>query len=299
MIENFDIKNKIISSKVHDYPFKHIVIEDFLPNSLYLQTEKMFSDKFLLSKLNSKKENSSNQALSLSLLESDVFKYGNENYSETFQMLDFFYSDELNSTLYALFGDYLIDIYRKGTKSKNLSQDFCSYVKTSKLTEINSNKSLENDSDLSLYTAISFAINTPSYGLPSSVRDIHIDSPNKLFNCLFYLRRPDDDYAGGDLILYRFKNNKIILNNNVYASHEDCISSKVIPYKANTLFLFINSLTSLHGVIERSNVPLERRYINISGSFKNNQFEVNKYQTNKKKFFQSFKNKIRNSLKSN
>ena len=73
--------------------------------------------------------------------------------------------------------------------------------------------------------------------------------------------------------------------------------SKVIPYKRNTLVLFINSLNSLHGVVERSNVPLERRYINISGSFKFNQFEINKYQDKSKNFLikiNPIKNKILN-----
>ena len=124
--------------------------------------------------------------------------------------------------------------------------------------------------DLSIYTSIKYGINTPSFGTPTSVRDIHIDNPTKLYNALIYFRDDKDDYAGGDLLFYRFKNNKVKLYDGVYASHRDCVVSKVIPYKRNTLVLFINSPESIHGVVERSNVPLERRYINgiYSGKYR-------------------------------
>ena len=43
----FDIKNKFYSAKPYDYPFKHIIIDNFLPEDIYLNAESMFKDDFL------------------------------------------------------------------------------------------------------------------------------------------------------------------------------------------------------------------------------------------------------------
>ncbi len=275
----FDINNKLSSAKAFDYPFKHIVIENFLPEELYLQAEGIYSDDFFIKKFGDLKNKGSNVAASFNLLsDPEIIEYGLENYNETFQMLKFFKTKELHKTLYKLFGDSLIEIYKNGTNFKNFSSDYYPLLNMDE----NGNNEFGSESDLSIDTSIKCAINTPSFGNPKSVRDIHIDNPVKLFNSLIYFRLKEDDYSGGDLILYRFKRNKIKLHNRVYASHKDCKISKVIPYKRNTLVLFINSLNSLHGVVERANVPLVRRYINISGSFRFNQFEVSKYQDKKK-----------------
>jgi len=47
-----------------------------------------------------------------------------------------------------------------------------------------------------------FGMNSPVSSL-GSVRGPHIDKPYKLYAALLYFRRPDDNFAGGDLDLYR------------------------------------------------------------------------------------------------
>ena len=297
MKADFDIKNKLSCAKAFDYPFRHIVIENFLPEELYLQAEAIYTDEFFKKKLGNSSNKKSNVAESFNLFsESETIQYGLKNYKETFEMLQFFQSKELHETLYKLFGESILEIYENGTNMKNLPKNYFSYINS----DDNDKKKSDLSNNLSIKTSIKCAINTPSFGSPKSVRDIHIDNPLKFFNALIYFRLKEDYYAGGDLILYRFKKSKIKLYNRVYASHKDCVISKVIPYKRNTLVLFINSLHSLHGVVERSNVPLERRYINISGAFKFNQFEVDKYQDKRKNFLNHInpiKNKLLNVLR--
>ncbi len=296
----FDVKKKLSTAKAYTYPFKHILIENFLPEDLYLKSEKMFNDEFFKSKIDGQKKTDVTLNINLSS-DQEIIQYGIKNYAETFQMLNFFKTNEFHKTLHDLFGDSLIKIYEKGTRSKKLTRDYYSSLK---LGNYGLSKNLKNSSesnpDLNLDTSIKCGINMPSFGEPKSVRDIHIDNPTKLFNALLYFRQEEDDYAGGDLILYRFKEDKIKLHSKVYASHKDCVISKVVPYKRNTLILFINSPNSLHGVVERSNVPLERRYINISSSFKYFQFEISKFQDKKKNFLKkpltSLKNFIKNTL---
>ena len=47
-------------------------------------------------------------------------------------------------------------------------------------------------------------INTPVVSEPSSVRRAHVDTPNRIYSGLFYLRAPEDRAAGGDLQLFRW-----------------------------------------------------------------------------------------------
>jgi len=298
MKNKFDIKNKFYSVKSYDYPFKHIIIEDFLPEDIYLNAESMFHDDFFKKKIKVDKNIGSNKAAGFNLLnDTEILEYGLKNYREIFEILKFFATKELHKLLRKLFGDSLIEVYKNGTGDINLPKDYLSKIKMGNDSFNNAKTQSQINYDLTLYTSIKYGINTPSFGAPTSVRDIHIDNPTKLYNALIYFRDDKDHYAGGDLLFYRFKNNKVKLYDGVYASHEDCVVSKVIPYRRNTLVLFLNSPESIHGVVERSNVPIERRYINISSSFRFNQFEILKYQNKRRNFFKNPKNSIKNFIK--
>ena len=117
------------------------------------------------------------------------------------------------------------------------------------------------DYDLVLDCQVS--INSPVTEV-SSVRGPHLDSPRKLFNALLYFRHPDDHSTGGDLEFYRLKPGclpdqpRAIDPNLVELAH-------VVPYRANTLVMFINSPDALHGVSRRSVTPLPRRYVDFLG----------------------------------
>jgi len=104
-------------------------------------------------------------------------------------------------------------------------------------------------------------LNTPVHGGPSRVRGAHVDTPNRLFSGLFYLRAADDPTPGGDLVLYR-RRAGTGADPGGYEIAEDAVTAvAVVPYSANTLVLFPNHPGAVHGVTARPPTPHERAYV--------------------------------------
>lgn len=128
-------------------------------------------------------------------------------------------------------------------------------------------------------------INTPVFGVPSTVRRPHVDLPNKLFVGLYYLRGPDDTSTGGNLEIYKFKNNR----NQPYGFEEQFIDDqyvelvKTVKYERNVLVLFPNSIQALHGVTIRATTNSQRNFFFIAGEVNQSLFNLSSYQKSKLK----------------
>jgi len=107
-------------------------------------------------------------------------------------------------------------------------------------------------------------INTP-VRRRSAARGVHTDAPDELFAGLLYFRRDDDHVPGGDLEICAWKEGVPHLFVDRDCDPEDADTRAVVPYKANTFVLFINSSVSLHSVTPRDPTGLSRRLINIVG----------------------------------
>lgn len=107
------------------------------------------------------------------------------------------------------------------------------------------------------------AVNSPVTEV-SSVRGPHLDSSRKLFSALLYFRHPDDDSTGGDLEFYRLKEGRAP---DEWSAIDAALVERthVVPYRANTLVMFINSPGALHGVSRRSVTAMPRRYVDFLG----------------------------------
>lgn len=113
-------------------------------------------------------------------------------------------------------------------------------------------------------------INTPVTAGPSTSRGPHLDTPNRLFTCLYYLRHPDDDAVGGDLELFRWKNGPIE-NTETYALPSDSVEvAAVVPYRANQMVIFPQGINAIHGVGVRHPTPHTRRYVFVSAEIEQN-----------------------------
>lgn len=122
------------------------------------------------------------------------------------------------------------------------------------------------------YMQCQFGMNSPVLR-ESSVRTAHIDNPKKIYNALLYCRSPDDDSEGGDLALYRFKGKP------GFRDLRTALPNRIeevarIPYAANTLVLFANSINSVHGVTPRKPTRHVRRYINFQVELEEAIFEI-------------------------
>lgn len=113
-------------------------------------------------------------------------------------------------------------------------------------------------------------INTPVRDAPSSSRGPHLDTLNRIFTCLFYLRAPEDDAVGGDLVLYRWRNGPEKKLDS-YSLPDDAVEiAAIIPYRPNQLVIFPQSINSLHGVGLRHPTPHMRRYVFITAELADN-----------------------------
>jgi len=113
----------------------------------------------------------------------------------------------------------------------------------------------------------------------SSVKTIHVDSEHKLFSGLFYLRTPDDDSVGGDLDVLRFRQDLTTAQwrrrfDGMFI--DDSLVERVVrvPYSRNTLVMFVNGPTSLHGVTVRQPTEHLRLFMNLVGETRVKLFDV-------------------------
>lgn len=97
----------------------------------------------------------------------------------------------------------------------------------------------------------------------TTVRTTHLDNAKELFAGLLYMRRSDDRSTGGDIHVFR----KLVADpeytgiREVNPAHVESAGS--VPYRANHMILFLNTIDTLHGVTPRIGATCVRRYINI------------------------------------
>ncbi len=116
------------------------------------------------------------------------------------------------------------------------------------------------------------SINTPAESI-GTVRGPHVDNPKKLVAGLFYMRKYDDDSTGGNLGLYKEKGElKFYYKTEIFDETVEVVDW--VPYEANTLVMFVNSLHSIHGVSNRSVTPHYRRYVNFVTAVSERLFEI-------------------------
>lgn len=133
---------------------------------------------------------------------------------------------------------------------------------------------VDEKSDADVLLDCQLALNTPVSVNGTTVRAPHIDSPRKLFVGLFYLRLDEDDSQGGDLEIYRPRQKDLVLDQTRTASFADMELACRVPYKSNTLVLFLNTPVSFHGVSPRSRTPYHRLFVNILAEMRQDLFTL-------------------------
>lgn len=243
MTENLSLLQKFDDSCIHLEPFPHILIENALPKDVY-------------TKLNETIPNSLIKDLNLDNKRGDIYKEDLENNSSFKLWYDF-----LNYHSSSEFLNESISCFKDQFNEKEL--------KKIQLNIKNFTKEELKNSPLSQSAAYSF--NSPVQK-PSPPRGAHLDARNKMFFGLFYLRNPEDDSLGGNLILYKWKDgiNDYEKRKIFYFSKYSSIDLKyleeykTIKYSQNTLVLGLNTLNSIHGVSVRQKTKFIRQFCYIS-----------------------------------
>jgi hypothetical protein len=119
------------------------------------------------------------------------------------------------------------------------------------------------------------AVNTPAITGGTSVRTPHLDRTDKIFIGLLYLRSPEDNSEGADLeLLSPNDNGPLVYGDKRMLSAEQTKHVRTIPYRRNTLVIFLNTAKSLHGVSPRGTTPHTRYFINLVAETSEPLFQV-------------------------
>jgi hypothetical protein len=125
-------------------------------------------------------------------------------------------------------------------------------------------------------------IGSPVVGTPTSYRGPHVDKPYKLFGGLFYMRLPEDDAVGGDLVLYKYRSDehKFYSSKSEYGDSRFDIDPQyveevaAIPYSSNVLVMYPINRYALHGVSVRNITQHQRRFVAFVGDMQDMLFDL-------------------------
>lgn len=108
----------------------------------------------------------------------------------------------------------------------------------------------------------------------TTVRTTHLDNAKELFAGLLYMRRPEDASTGGDIHVFRKRvaQPEFTGTREVNPAHVEPAGS--VPYRANHMILFLNTVDTLHGVSPRIGATCWRRYINIDAHQDRRLFQI-------------------------
>ena len=244
MSRNFSLLQNFDKSNFYIDPFPHVVIDNGLPSNIYDELEKsvpndLFSQTDL--KLNNYRTNIFPDQLKNDLKHKiwfDFLAYHNSiNFYEEFISI---FKNEINKLYPNLINElkkkFLLKHNTKTMRNK-YSADIIKKGET-------------------LFTS-AYGCNTP-VKTPTSVLQPHLDHSNKFYFGLYYLKPEEDKSEGGNLVIYKWKDDysnlkkkNIIFTekwNNIY---EHVKPFKTIEYKKNIVFFGLNLIDSLHGVTVR------------------------------------------------
>jgi len=231
LLQNFKLKN------FHLEPFPHINIENALPEELYNQLAAEYPESILNGATSGFKD----------------FRYEQHNFTKEHitplwkQFIDYHTSKE--------YKDELIRAIEPGLKK--YYPDIVEKYLTSGVVLRRTGKPVN-----AIAMEVQFVMNSAD---TEKIRTPHLDQGRELFACLFYMKKPEDLSAGGDLIVYKKTGNNFQFNSGRLAPEDRIEEVSRIKYQANNLVIFLNTVDSIHGVSRRENAEVFRRYVNIDG----------------------------------
>lgn len=160
------------------------------------------------------------------------------------------------------FKNRMIDLFRAG-----LEQHYPDLIPVFEQADAVERHTDKNDA---IQMEIQFVLNGRQ---EDTVRTAHLDNGRELWAGLFYMRKPEDTSTGGDLQLFRARREpRFHGTREVELSDVETVIT--LPYQANSLVLFLNTRSSIHGVTPRLQAPCVRRYINITAHADRKLFKV-------------------------
>lgn len=223
-------------------PFPHIYIEQVFPDDVYKKLEEQYPE----------------YALNGNITGFSDFRFYQHEFDENLPPI---WKEFVNFHSSKEYKDQLINILEPGIAK--YYPDIVDKYKTSEVC-------LRHETIKgALRLEVQFVMNAVD---AKSIRTPHVDASRELFACLFYMKKTNDNSTGGDLILYKKKGKDFKFGSTRQAPIDNIEEVKRIPYKENSMIVFLNTADSIHGVTERLNATTIRRYVNIDGHVKEKLF---------------------------
>jgi hypothetical protein len=274
MTFNNSLLDKIKKTDIVSYPFPHLIIKNPLSKEYYNNLDKEFPNNDLF--LENKKYFENHRY--------NIFNHDSKK-------VHILWRNFLNLHSSKFFSDQLINLFADDLKK--LYPKFFEEYNENKYIFGSSHKDFK-EKKINLCMSADLAINTPITKIVNTVRSPHLDNPKKIITGLFYMRNSKDNSSGGDLEIFKFKNNKIkYYGSAVPKKYVDVITS--VPYEDNIMIIFINTPYSIHGVTDRSPSKYSRRFSYFSLSSQN--FIAHDTSGNQINFFEQFILRGRRKLK--
>ncbi len=240
-------------------PFPHLLLPSCLPEGIYQELSESFPADALICELDAWRRPQPGENKRVDISAASFLKNRDVLPSIWVDFVAYHTSQEFFQEMLSIFGDVIQRHYP-------LLEDRIGTLSTAP-TGVRFAEQMDSQ-PLSLDCQV--GINTPGRST-SVVIGPHCDSPDELYAGLLYFRRPEDDAEGGNLDLFSWKHSeqKLFRDGHKIADASLIERQATIPYAANTLVMFINTLDSVHGVTPRSPSSVSRRLVNVIGEVYN------------------------------
>jgi len=224
-------------TKLYTDPYPHIIVENALPDDLYDRLEREWPTKQLLATA------PHDNGVCFRLKSDEMLKPGKVS-ALWQQFTDYHTSIQFYNEVQSVFSDYIKhDSPGLGPRGWAKKTDH-------------------------IWTDCQTVMHRP---VETTTRSPHIDNPREIYAGLFYMPYADDNCSGGDFTLYRarasIKEVDLKKGREIF-SHDLGVPVKTVPYKRNTLVMFLNrSAECIHGVTPRENATKHRRSVNIIAEY--------------------------------
>ena len=274
-------------SDVRLHPYPHVVVENCLPEELYLELERdypSYKDILKVAKpgRSSIAPNTRVDLRASMVLSSSQSKKSKKNSNNNRlvsksweEFVKYHSSREFYEEVIDLFGE---EVFRK-YHGQSMEEKYGTKLREME-TEVRLMSRKKNPAPVTLDAQI--GVNTPVVKGQSRVRGLHVDNPHELYAGLLYFRDENDPATGGNLEIYeclnaagkceeyseaeRLKHKKRVGWDVQFKNLGDFKLVGEVPYEKNMFAMFINSNSSYHAVTPRSASAYPRRLINIAAN---------------------------------
>jgi hypothetical protein len=242
-------------AKIHRDPFPHLVVDDILPDEAYAALEATFPAAGYIAELPNGRELANNRTY----LRTSVSSLSDPDLPAVWrEFIDTHSRRAVFESAISIWRDELARCH------PGLEKNFGKPIDAFKAAQRVGKGDSEANRRADVMIDCQFGINSP-VRKRSTARAPHVDRGAKLFSALLYFRDEQDESEGGEYELYRLRQGPFPRKKSKKIPARYIELVKRIPYRSNSLIMWLNTKEAIHAVAPRGVTKFPRRYVAISG----------------------------------